>query len=232
MRKHAPHPSCTGHRGPTNRTPGNQLGLRSSVPGASHRERDENVHLQPPLTVSSKAVRGGRGEASVGSCTSTPGTGWVNEVLVEPQRERALYEPHDRKEPEMAIVKTPATEQQLSYLEALWSERLDQDFPRDAIRRRGFADASALIEKLKGMQPLPATEEQLATIHTMDREQGFVRQTPITTRAHANIVLRKNALYRERQAAKANVDATLAALGVDVDSLVERVPADDSDILF
>lgn len=129
-------------------------------------------------------------------------------------------------------VKTPASEQQLSFLKSLWEERLDEQFPGDAIRRRGYADASALIVKLKSIQPLPATEEQLAKIHTLDREQGFARATPINDRAHANIVLRKAAQYQERKAAHATVDATLAALGVDVDSLVERVPADDSDILF
>ena len=126
----------------------------------------------------------------------------------------------------------PASETQMSFLKTLWEERLDDPFPADRVRAKGYANVSALITKLKGIAPLPATEEQLAKIGTLDREQGFVRTDPITTRAHANIVLRKSAQYHERAAARENVDNTLASLGVDVDSLVQRVDEVDSDIGF
>ena len=129
------------------------------------------------------------------------------------------------------MVTTPATETQLSFLQTLWEERLDDQFDAQRIRRMGYAKVSALITKLKTIEPLPATEEQLARIAAMDRESGFDRVDPITTRSHANIVLRKAAQYQERQRENANVDQTLAALGVDIDSLTQRVE-DDSDLPF
>lgn len=122
-------------------------------------------------------------------------------------------------------LRTPATQQQLGFLKTLWEERLDEEFPANAIAQKGFATASALIAKLKTVQPLPATEEQLALIATMDRESGFEREVEIRDRAHANIVIRNAQKFHARQEAKANVDNTLASLGVDVDSLLERVDA-------
>jgi len=124
-------------------------------------------------------------------------------------------------------VKAPATEQQISFLSALWSERLDEEFPSERIRRLGFAHASALIAKLKDVQALPATDEQIAKIAAMDREQGFDREVEIRDRAHANIVLRNAEKFQERQSARANVEGTLKALGVDVDTLLPRIDADE-----
>lgn len=132
----------------------------------------------------------------------------------------------------MATMITPATETQLSFLATLWAERLDEPFDAARIRAMGYAKVSALITRLKTIEPLPATEAQLAQIAVLDRESGFVRETPITTRSHANIVLRRAAQYQERKKEQANVDNTLASLGVNVDGLLERVPADDSDIPY
>lgn len=124
-------------------------------------------------------------------------------------------------------VKTPATEQQMSFLGTLWAERLDEEFPAAKIRSMGFAHCSALIAKLKDVQPLPATDEQLAKIAAQDREQGFDREVEIRDRAHANIVLRNAEKFQARQAARANVDTTLKNLGVDVDSLLPRIDAEE-----
>ncbi len=124
-------------------------------------------------------------------------------------------------------VKTPATEQQISFLSTLWNERLDEEFPAARIRGMGFAHCSALIAKLKGVQPLPATDEQIAKIAAMDREQGFDREVEIRDRAHANIVLRNAEKFQERQSARASVNDTLKALGVDPDSLLQRVDVDE-----
>lgn len=95
----------------------------------------------------------------------------------------------------MSTIASPAS---VDFLETLWSERSDLEFPREKFAAYPQIRVSALIDEVKTRPALPVTESMLDEINALSAELG--KSFDVKDRAQASRILSK--LRREARIAR------------------------------